>query len=204
MPISLPSKPGIRQISWPTETKVAATESIFTFKPHVYAWSGKRKKALIEVPRMSIANAKRWRGVFLKINGPENEFYVENVLTFAPSGNIVIEDTTISSISSDRATITTAVTAEVNKINVLSPGDVISVNDNLYEVTGEGDDTIDSESTGVITFSVWPTLRADVTTGNTIKFRNQRGTFRMVSIPEYAFDVDRLAEGFTFEAFESI
>lgn len=204
MPISLPSKPGIRSISWPTDTKVAVTESIFTYSQQVYAWSGKRRKALLGVPRMKVKDAKRWRGVFLNLNGPEGEFYVENIPTFEPSGNIVIEETTIASIGAGRASLTTATTAEINKLNVLSPGDVISINDNLYEVTGQGDETIDSASNGSITFNVWPTLRADVSTGNTVKFKNQRGTFKLLAIPKYAFDEVRLSEGFTFEAIESI
>ena len=195
-PLTLPSTPGIRDIEWLPTNNVETSRSIFTFVSQTYDWGGKTRSVRIELPPMSVANAKVWQAWLHEMNGRAGTFYVKDSIGDVPQGTgggtplVKGAGQTSESLATDGWTPTTA---------TVKAGDWISIHDRLYMIL----DDVTADGSGNMTLTVWP--NADDPGDNaTIAFGTAaKGIFRLSDFPSFAWSVDRIQEPLTLIAVEA-
>lgn len=189
-PITLPSDPRPRRLTWHQASRVAVSSSPFTGQSQVYAHPGQWWEINAELPPLHGAAAAEWAAVLLRLNGREGTF------KFAPtdatpqanvSGTVVVD--AISENYLDLSGMTGTFTA----------GDWIQIETGLYRIT-----TGDTAVAGAATIEVWPKPRSEiVAASSTVEYTAPVGVFRLFDSIEWEMDLAK-TYGFTLGAKEAV
>ena len=198
-PITLPSTPGPVSIKWSPISVVNEQESPFSLVSKVYAWSGQKRYVTVQLPPLNIDQAKEWSTFPYQLNGIEGTFYLRDEIGkylrgFASGVGRVkgANQTGIDLITDGWLPFT---------LDLFKRGDWIQVGSRLHTVLKD----VDSSSTGEATLTLWPRIRTAPADNLVIPYGEDAiGIFRLVSFPEYGWDVDLLMNGFAFQAKEAI
>lgn len=188
-PISLPTSPTAREITWQQVAKVAVASSPFNGSQQAYAHPGKWWEISFELPPLSATLAAQWRAAFLSLNGREGSF------KFAPTDatpQVAVSGTIVVDAISDEYMDLSGMTG------TFTPGDWIQIENGLYQVTVG--DTADGG--GEATIGVWPHPRAEITaTSSTVDYATPEGRFRLFDSFSWEMDVAK-THGITIGARE--
>jgi hypothetical protein len=153
MPIYMPSFPAFRNSTFGLQTNTQRFESPFSRYVQRQLLAGSRWQASYTLPRMHRDSAAYWQAFFLSLEGGVNTFYAFDPDAISPrgvaSGNPLVlgGSQTGSSLNTDGWTAST--------INILVPGDYMSINGELKMIT----QAASSDGSGNATLSFKPALR---------------------------------------------
>jgi hypothetical protein len=192
-PLTVPSHTGFRSLEIKARTIVGSTASIFTGQQQVYAWQGQWNEFTVELPSMSEANAAIWAAFFLSLNGPEGTFYM------GPSVRKVTGGTKAGTVTVDTGAVANATTLPITGgTGDFAVGDWLQVGlttaAKLHRVMQVNVGSVD----------VFPRLRSAYVATTAITYANPVGIFRLSAIPSESYDPAKLANGFSFNAIESL
>lgn len=195
------------QFVWRAVSNVVVQENEFNSSDKVYAWDGQKREVTIQIglmegnSLMSLEKAMAWQTFILKLNGSEGTFLVQDPVAYALRG-----------LAGE-----TGNAGQVNGANQFGPdletdgwvpsttglflkGDHISINNRLYQIL----DDVDSDGAGAATLTIWPFARNNIADAAEILVgADAFGLFRLIEPPEFAWNVDKLRDGFQFGAKES-
>ena len=175
-PITLPTTPSAREISWQAIAKVAVASSPFTGQSQVYAHPGQWWEVNFALPPLTQAQSAQWAAAMLSLNGREGTFKLaptDATPQAAVSGTVVVD--AISGDYLDLSGMTGTFTA----------GDWIQIEIGLYRIT-----TGDTAVAGEATIEVWPKPRSEiVATTSTVEYAAPVGIFRLFDSFEWKMDL---------------
>lgn len=201
-PLDLPTNPGIRNMVWDLDSAVGVDENPYDFSQTVYAWSGKLRKVTIELPKMTMADAKKWQSWAMKLNGREGAFYLKDAsYARAPNGNVLDNYVGAQVDGADQNTGTLATKGWAPSVtDLFKEGDWISIGDRLYSVLED----VSSDGFGDASLTIWP-FAANYADETAIAVGSSaKGKFRLMDWPGWTLDFTRLMSGFTFTAREVV
>ena len=197
-PLSFPTATGVREIEWISENSVSVTESPWSKKIKVYDNGGKRWRANLTLPAMTIANARVWRAWFLSLNGMEGTFWLSPTLDKTATGVATGTPLVNGGSQTGQSLVTDGWT--INQTGILKAGDWLQVGNYLYTVMQDAN----SDGTGNATFDIWPNLHSAPADNDAITVVNPKGLFRLVEMPTINMTVNHIVEGIQFQAVEAI
>jgi len=190
---------------WSPRSVVAADKSVFTLKRKVYAWDGQDRSITVKVPTMELEVAREWQAWALRLNGIEGTFYLrEDAMQLFGTA----KDPSVMSGFTPLVNGPDQIGSEINtngwppsELGVLKKGDWISIGDRLFTVTLD----VDSDTAGNAELSIWPFARGGLADNAVISLGpDARGIFNLVGFPEFALNAEKMMEGFTFVAEETL
>jgi len=193
-PLTLPTSPGIRDIEWIPQSAVATSRSILTQLSQTYDWQGKTWRVTIELPPMSLADAKDWQAWIYEMNGVEGTFWLSDTIggpgrgTVAGTPLVATGGQTGQSLDTDGWS---------NGDNVKA-GDWISIYGRLYQILEDA-----TETGGLITLTVWPNLAAPDANAPILYGSAAKGIFRLAEFPAFAWGTHHQQEPITMVAVEA-
>lgn len=197
-PLDFPTATGIREIEWISENSVSSTESPFSKKIKVYDHGGKRWRANITLPAMTIANARTWAAFFLSLNGLEGTFWLSPTLDATARGVATGTPVVNGGSQTGQELVTDGWTP--SQTGILKEGDWIQVGNYLYRILEDED----SDGGGNATFDIWPNLRSSPGDNDPVTVSSCKGLFRLAEIPAINMTVNHIVEGLQFQAIEAI
>lgn len=198
-PLALPTATGIRSIEWLKDTSIRYTESPFDLTKKVYANAGKRWKAQVALPAMTITNGRIWEAFFLSLNGMEGTFWLGPTLDKTARGVATGTPLVNGASQSGQSLVSDGWT--VSQTGILKAGDWLQVGNYLYKVLQD----VDSDVGGNATIDIWPSLAKAVPSDNdAITVANPKGLFRILEMPSMNLSENHIVEGTAFTAVEAI
>ena len=195
MPLTLPTEPGIREISWIHESAIGRSESPFTLARQTYDYGSSRLKAIVSLPTMTRAKADDWVAFFAKVRG--QGFYLSD------SSRADLSSTETAALTATVASGASVIATQgwtISTSDLMTPGDWFDVVANngdtaLFQVL----DSVSSDGSGNANINVFPNVRTQINSGVILNFSNPKGVFVIDDIPAFRFDVNKLLQGFSFE-----
>ena len=194
MPLSLPTTPGNREITWIPQQAIGRSESPFTLKRQTYDYGSSRWRAIVKLPPMTRTAASEWLAFFAKVRG--SEFYLGD----SSKADVVTAETPrIKTQASSGAVLATELWTP-STADLLAPGDwfdVTAANGKkcLFQVL----DAVSSDGSGEATISVFPNARTTISATTSLNFTSPQGTFVLDDAPAFNFDQSKLLKGISFE-----
>lgn len=198
-PLDFCQATGVRNVLWLAENSVSKTESIWSMSTKVYSWGTQRWTVEIQLPSMTMENARTWEAWFLSLNGLEGTFWFAPVADSIPQGVATGTPLINGASQSGQSLITDGWTP--SQTGILKAGDWIQVGNYLHRILQD----VDSDVGGNATLDIFPSLSKAVPSDNDpITTSNPKGKFRLVEFPGMNQTVNRLVEGTSFRAIEDV
>lgn len=197
-PLDLPHGLFFRSIEWKPENSVAFTESPFSKKLKIYDYGGKRWRASVTLPVLELHNARRWIAWFLSLNGMSGTFNLKPSLESAPRGSALGTPLVKGASQTGQSLETDG--WDANQSEALKAGDWIQLGNSLYRVLQD----VASDGAGDATIDIWPGLRSSPSDNEALILFDPKGRFRLADLPSTLYNVQRVAEGMTFDCVEDI
>jgi len=195
MPLTLPSQPGNRSITWMPQAAVRKSVSPFTFAPQTFDYGSARWKVVLSLPPMTRAKADEWMAFFAKVR--DQEFYLGD--SSRADVSTTETPTLASAVSSGSVFSTTGWTP--NQADLLKPGDWFDITAaNGKKALFQVSDSVSSDGSGNATINVFPNARTTINSGQALNFTSPVGVFLLDDFPALEFDSNKLLQGFSFEA----
>lgn len=195
-PISLPERPGLRELSFVMDSAVGRSVSPFSLTEQVYVWPGQRWRVILKLGVMEVEDGLAWQAFFADLNGMAGTFWV-NDPAFVRGEEI---DFGTPELDGDHAAGIEILTRNWNpNQQVLRRGQKIEVGGRLRQVLAD----VFSDDYGKAPVRCWPQCRT-LADGQPIEWQNPKGVFRSSSTPDFTWDSKRLQAGFQFSADEAI
>lgn len=206
-PLVMPSTPGLRKFAWSSESAVAVQRNEFNFASKRYAWDGQIRRATAEVGRIdNIEQAKEWQAFFLKLNGTEGTFLMQDP-AHARAPDALEPTLNDFSVTVDGANqvgnILNTKGWPPSVTGILRKGDYIGIEGRrLYMLL----ESLDTDTAGNAALSIFPFARHDIADNEQIYVGSQAyGSFRLIETPEFAYDEEKImSEGIQFSCEEAI
>jgi hypothetical protein len=181
-PLDLPSDvflspfPKPRQITFSQDVRTAVSESPYTGVQQLQVYSGQRW--LVDVELAPIGDriwAETWIAFLSALNGPENTFRLGDPLGTNPRGSALGSPVVFGTNQNGNLIHTAGWVPNVPTI--IAVGDWLEIAGQLYKAINNSP----SDSAGLAVLQVWPSIRPNVATNETIITQNTRGTFRLAA-----------------------
>ena len=186
-PLSIPSTPGFRSISWTRRSVVGANFSPFTGQRQVYAWPGQWWEVQVSLPPMKSETAEPWVAFLTGLNGQEGTFLLGDSIRKVPRGVGTGTPLVNGGGQSGYDLVTDGWTA--GQTGILKAGDWIQLgtgsSSRLHKVMVDAD----SNGSGQATLTIWPALRSSPSDNAAITVNNTKGVFALAG-NESGWDVD--------------
>ena len=177
--IPLPTYPGLSEISLTMNDSVAVVPSPYVpSQVQTQAWPGADAWSLeFTLPKMNVQTAAPWRGFMAELRGMQNVFQIGDPYATAPQGSAPGTPTVATSGSNNLPMSTSLYTAgwTPSRTNILLPGDYIQLGYHLHVCC----EAANSDSGGLSTISIWPSLRESPANGYFPILWNAKGLFRL-------------------------
>jgi hypothetical protein len=197
-PLTMPARPGFREIVWEMESVIGVTTSPFTFAQQTFAWPGQRFAATIRLPPLPPALAREWFGFFAALNGQEGTFYLSDSASLRLAAG---ENLGMPEVDGDHGGGAQLMTRDwpANRLELLKAGDLLEIAGRLRRVCF----STNSDNDGKAILTLWPHVRAcdDCTP---IEWLHPKGIFRMTGMPPLTWGVNQLMDGITFGCIEAL
>lgn len=200
-PISFPPSIGVRRLTWSPESTVKRSKSVYNYHSKVTDFGGKLRSAVIELPHLTVADAKLIQSFFMKLNGVEGTFYFGDSLGKAPQGSVA--DSYSGGLVNGASQTGTDLATDgwaINVTDLFKEGDWISINDRLYNVL----ENASSNGLGEATLTLWPDVSSPADNAVISVGTAARGVFALRGWPEWIWDTTFLQSGITFSIEEAI
>lgn len=194
MPLSLPSSPAPREITWIAQSAVGRSESPFTLTRQTYDYGSSRLRAIVSIPPMTRSKANDWLAFFAKIRG--GEFYLGDSsradVTTSETPRVKTQASSGSTLSTELWTPSTS--------NLLAPGDWFDVvASNGKKCLFQCLEAVASDGSGEATISIFPNVRTTIAAATSLNFASPQGVFVIDDAPSLSFDSSKLLKGFSFD-----
>lgn len=197
-PLDFPTAPGIRAIEWLKDVSVSRSDSPFSLGQKFYDWGGKRWRAHIELPPMTVTQARTWEAWFLSLNGPVGTFWLTPTLDKTAIGVATGTPLVNGASQTGQSIVTDGWTP--SQTGILKAGDWMQIGNCIYRVLQDAN----SDGGGNATFDIWPSLRASPGDDDTITVTDPKGLFRLSEMPGMNIAASYFVEGTKFEAVEAV
>ena len=189
-PLTLPTDPQPRELTWQAVNRVAVASSPFTGQEQVYAHPGQWWELSFELPPLSTSQAAEWTALLLRLHGRAGTF------EFAPTDSSpqasVSGTITVGAVDGAQLDLT-------GMTGTFTAGDWIQVETGLYRVTVGA-----TAVAGAATIEVWPAPRSEIiATTSTVDYTSPVGRFRLFDSVQWAVDVAK-CHGITLGAKEVV
>lgn len=197
-PLNMPSTK-FRRFSLTCRSAVSVLQSPFTYQTQVQRHQGQIWLADVTLPAMERAEAEKWAGFILALNGPEGTFLLGDPLGALPKGAASGVPLINGGSQTGNSLVTDGWTPSVT--GILKAGDYLQIGTYLYRVMQD----VDSDSGGNATVDIYPRLRVSPANNDTILTVSCKGTFRLIasSNPMPSSDENQVYD-FGFQAIEAI
>ncbi len=196
-PLTMPARPGFREVVWGMDSIVAVTESFLTFSQQVYAWPGQRWKCALKLPPMQVELAREWLGFFAALNGQEGTFLLsDSAFARRSVGDGLGHGEIYGAQPAGRVLLTRNWTP---LMQVARTGDWLEIAGRLRRVLLPAY----SDANGQAHLHIWPNTAA-LADGAPIEWLEPKGIFRLAAEVEILWDVNRMMSGLQFSAVEAI
>jgi|TARA_R100000455_G_C6272757_1_gene129776 hypothetical protein len=179
-PLTMPTSPNFTNTEWRLNRKIAVTESQFTGAQQVFEHNYALWSAVLSLPPMLREQAREWEAFFMSLHGSKGTFLIGDPDATSPQGAATGTITLNSAVAVGDFTVALATSLNSTN-NVFRTGDYIQLGSastaKLYMVTADAN----SNSSGVVTVTIEPSIKAVVGTGQQITYNSPKGLFRMES-----------------------
>jgi hypothetical protein len=192
---------GVRKLSWSPTSAVGVSISPYNYARKVVDFGGKLREAVIELPPMTVTQAKSMQTFAMKLNGPEGTFYFSDTLGKVPGGNVA--DSYSGGVVDGGSQTGSALITDgwvPGTTDLFKEGDWISISDRLYSVLED----VDSDGSGNATLTLWPDVQGPVDTTPILVGSAARGTFALKAWPEFVWDINYLMTGYSLAVMEAL
>ena len=191
-PLSLPSKPGIKSVTWRGMTKVGVSVSRFTFQRQVQRGQGQAWAADITLPVIrDRAIVNEWQAFLLALNGQQGYFAMGDPDNFGPRGVATGSPVVDGANQKGPTLLTTGWTSSVT--GILKKGDCIGLGSGSSARLHKVLEDADSNGDGDASLSLWPRVVVSPTNASPIELDDPKSMFWLPDgIPER--DIDRLGD----------
>lgn len=184
---ALPTVTGLATFNLTPQTRVATSQSPFSYKRQVLTYPGQRWAVDASIPMLNRDSADIWRAFFTRLNGGEHTFLLGDPLSSTPKGEgggtpLMDGGATVgtSTLSIDGASI--------SQTDWLMAGDYIQLgsgeNARLYMVVSDVDTTI----TGKANIPIWPSLQIAPSDNDPLTVSGAQGCFFLNGPPTFETD----------------
>jgi len=165
-PLTLPSAPGIKQLTMTMANRTAMNSSPFTAEQQVYRWPGQFWKAEIVLPKMPRAAAEPWIATLAALSGQYGTFLLGDPVGAVPRGSVsgspVVDGSDQSGMTLNIRNLTP------DAAGVLLMGDYIQLGSGITARLHKVLTDTDADATGRASLDIWPRLRATPADGETV------------------------------------
>ena len=201
-PISLPTSPTARQITFKPRSAVSASASPLTFQPQSYVWSGQLWAAEVQLPPMARANAEAWVAALVSLNASEGSFLLGDTANKTARGVATGTPLVNGGSQTGYGLVTDGWTNGVT--GILKAGDWIQLGSGntarLYKVMADANS---GATTGPATLTIWPKLRSSPANDATITVVSPMGKFMLAGDIDWSIDAAKIY-GMSFSAVEDL
>lgn len=173
-PLTHPSSPGFKSVTFRMVTKSAMNSSPFTGHQQITAFPGQWWEVDIELPLMARAQAADWQAFLASLNGNEGYFSLGDPDGSIPRG--VATGTPLVNGSGQTGQDLNIKGWTPSTVGIMKAGDYIQVENNLYMVLQD----VDSDVGGDATVSLFPKIRVAHPDSSSVVVNNTQGHFRLV------------------------
>lgn len=189
-PLSTPTSIGIAQIELSAKNAVAISQSPFTYKTQVHAYSGQQWMASVTIPPVHRDLAEPWIAFLLALRGPYGTFLLGDPNATSPQGTAT--SATVTGVSG-------ANSVSITMTGTLKAGDYIQIGSGLDATLHK----VLLDRTGSGTLEIWPALRK-ARTAATVTLSNPKGLFRLIPSDTNWSINEASVYGISFQAMEAI
>ncbi len=201
-PLALPLASCIRGALIRPHSIVGVSESPFSGEQQVQEHPGKLWALDVTLKPLERADAELWAAWGLKLDGRKGTFLIGDPKAATPRGSARDADTPLVMGGAQTGNELTFDGVPTDATGYLKAGDYIQLGSGtstrLYKVL----DDADSNGSGEVTATIWPTLRTSPGNNDPITVENCVGTFRLKG--NLSWDEDAIAYGFQFSAREAL
>jgi len=202
-PLTLPTQTGIASVELEALNAVAISQSPFSFKQQVVAFSGQRFGANVTLPPMKRADAEVWISFLISLKGQVGTFLMGDPNCATPQGSASTNAGTPLVNGSTQTGATLSIDGlPASATGYLKAGDYIQLGSGtgtqLYKVLAD----VDSTAGGNATIDIYPNLRSSPADDATVIVSNAKGLFRLAN-PQTNWSINNASfYGITFSAIE--
>ena len=199
----MPTTPNFTDSSWRLNRRVAVSQSQFTGAQQVFEYDYALWGATLSLPPMKREQAREWEAFLMQLHGVKGTFLLGDPDASSPQGVVTGTVTLNSAVAVGDFTVALA-TSQNSTNNMFRKGDYIQLGSagtsKLHMVTADAN----SNSSGVVTVTIEPSIKAVVRTGQQITYNSPKGLFRMES-NDLGWDASRTSlYGISFSCIEAL
>jgi len=179
--VATPASPGPASIEMGWNDLVSLQFSPYTLQQQTQQWPGADWwDAKVTLPPMNAATAAQWKAFLAELRGSLNVFQLGDPTQPRPLGNTGSSVPKIDAGGPYLATQTSIGTVgwQPEQAGVLVKGDLFQLGYRLHMVV---DASVNANSAGAATFSIWPSLREQPSAGEALVLKCAKGLFRLAS-----------------------
>lgn len=184
---ALPTVTGLATFNLTPQTRVATSQSPFSYKRQVLTYPGQRWAVSASIPMLNRDSADIWRAFFTRLNGGEHTFLLGDPLSSTAKGEAG-GTPLINGTLAVGASIVTIDGATTSQSNWLMAGDYIQIgtgeNARLYMVVSN----VSTNGSGEASVSIWPNLQIAPSDNDAVIVSNPQGCFFLEGAPTFETD----------------
>lgn len=174
-PLTMPSDPAPKRVSFSIVTAIGVTQSPFTLAQQLQEWSGQSWVADVTLPVMDRAEAEPWIAFLLALNGKQGTFLLGDPKGGTPRGTATGTPLLNGAHAAGASSLVTdGWTASVT--GILKLGDYLQIGTRMHKVVGAD---VTSDGSGNATIEIWPRLRESATDNTPLLTGSVKGVFRL-------------------------
>ena len=184
---ALPTVTGLATFNLTPQTRVATSQSPFSYKRQVLTYPGQRWAVDASIPMLNRDSADVWRAFFTKLNGGEHTFLLGDPLSSAAKGSAG-GTPLVNGTLAVGATILTIDGASTTQTGWLLAGDYVQLgsgeNARLYMVTSD----VNTNGSGEASIPIWPALQIAPSNNDSVTVSSAQGCFFLNGSPTFETD----------------
>lgn len=178
-PLTLPAAPSFNAARLTARSVVASSMSPFTGQEQVQEYAGQWFEAEFTLPAMTRAQADYWVAFMLKLNGIRGTFLAGDPAAKKPRGIATGTPLVKGASQTGNSLITDGWT--ISTSGILLAGDYIQLGSGATARLHKVLDDVNSNGTGDVTLTLWPSLRASPADNAPLVVTNTVGVFRLAT-----------------------
>lgn len=200
-PLTPPSTPGIKRITWKMIRSSVRSTSEFSLISQVQEFSGRKLEASVTMPEMNRDQAEAWNAFLLMLDGDRGTFLLGDPAAKTPRG-AWLGTPVVAAGNNAGSSILVLEGLTPNIADQVRAGDWIQLpNYRIHKCLRDAD----SSNDGQVTLDVWPHLRQAYPQGSAVITSNTKGQFRMKDSSYTTWESDeRQIFGISFECEEAL
>lgn len=185
---ALPTVTGLATFNLTPQTRVATSQSPFSYKRQVLTYPGQRWAVSASIPKLNRDSVDIWRAFFTRLNGGEHTFLLGDPLSSTPKGEGGGAPVRLNGAASVGDSLINVDNATTSQSGWLLAGDYIQIgtgeNARLYMVVSD----VSTNGSGEATINIWPNLQQSASDNQSIAINGAQGCFFLEGAPTFETD----------------